>query len=104
MTDKTEASAEGEGQSFGPPPIIENLFGAEVYADDAAFFSLKLGNVSMTLVSSRFDANDGGKLKLVTIGRLIMPAGGAQRLVMGLYNYLAENGLAPKTTDPEKAN
>lgn len=102
MTDKPETD-EGAGQPAGPPSIIDNLFGAEVYADDVAFFAHKGNNVSMQLVSARFDANDGGKLKLVTVGRLVMPIAGAQGLAVGLYDYLKKNGLAPDV-DPRTAN
>jgi hypothetical protein len=80
--------------------LLENLLAADVYADAAAFFSLKGGNVSITFVSSRFDnAAQPPVVRNVFIGRLIMPLSGAQNLAVGLFDYLKNQGLVPQPTN-----
>jgi hypothetical protein len=90
MQDK---SKEGTAQPE-PLQIAENLFAAEVYADSAAYFSLKGGNVCITFTSVRFDNSvSPGQPRNVVIGRLVMPALGAHQLAVGLFDYLKRNGL-----------
>ena len=103
MTDKSDPESPS-GQPAGTPQIVENLFCAEVYADFPAFFSSKGGNISITLVSNRFDSADQGTLKQVVVGRLVMPLGGAQGLAIGLYDFLAQHGMAPPKADSQQAN
>ena len=90
-----------------PPPaprFIDNIQGPEVYADKAQYFSIKSGNISVTFSSARYDNNDGGVLKYVAVGRLVLPLEGAQGLAIGLYDFLAQRGLAPPKPDPKNAN
>lgn len=102
MTDKKEVEAV-PGQPVGGPPIVENLFGLELYADSAMFFSHKNGNVSIQLTSLRFDNGDKGAAKWVTVGRVVMPIAGAQALAAGLFDYLKSQGLTPEI-DPKNSN
>jgi hypothetical protein len=97
MTDQT-----GEGP-VAPLPILENLLAAEVYADAAAFFSFKSGNVSITFVSHRYDNSTPSAVpKHVVIGRLVIPLEGAQGLAVGLFDYLKQRGLIPETPEGSK--
>ena len=77
--------------------FTENLFAPEVYADEAAYFSLKGGNVCITFTSVRFDqASAPGQPHRVVIGRLVMPVRGAFGMTTGLYDYLKKNGISPE--------
>jgi hypothetical protein len=95
MSEKKEA--EKAGPAAAPEiPYAENLFAAEVYADEASFFSLKGGNVSIVFTSGRFDnCTKPATLRRVVVGRLVIPAAGAQSLAVGLYDYLTQNGFDP---------
>jgi hypothetical protein len=101
MADKKPVGGAGGNPPDAAPKIVENLFGPELYAESAVFFSTKNGNVSITLTSGRFDAGDNGVLKHVTVGRLVMPLIGAQELVLGLYDFLAQRDLAPTIKPPD---
>jgi hypothetical protein len=46
MADKKEG--ESKGTTNVAPPIAENLYATEIYADFASFFALKGGNISIT--------------------------------------------------------
>jgi len=92
MTDKSKG-ATAQASSL---PTIENLFAPEIYADTAAFFSIKNGTISITFASLRFDNSESyGIAKNVIIARLVMPLSGAQGLCVGLYDYLKQQGVAP---------
>jgi hypothetical protein len=89
MNDKKEG-----GNEIPAIPVAENLFAAEVYADDASFFSIKNGNVSIAFSSLRFDnSSDPGVMKRVIIGRLVIPVANAQALAIGLYDFLKKQGF-----------
>lgn len=79
-------------------PIAENLFSPEIYADTAAFFALKSGNIiSITFSSLRYDNSSfpDSTPKNVIIGRLVMPVAGAMDLIDSLNGYLMKQGLKP---------
>lgn len=77
------------------PAVVENVFAPEVFATDAPYFAHGGGIVSITLVSSRWDASEApsGSAKRIVIGRIVMPVMGAQRLAIGLYDFLKKSGL-----------
>ncbi|MGQ0533814.1 MAG: hypothetical protein ACT4OF_14165 [Caulobacteraceae bacterium] len=96
MTDEQKEGT-GKGRSAASSlPIVENLFSLELYADEAHWFALKHGNVCITFATVKCDHANKGELSRVVVGRLTMPVHGAQKLALGLYNYLAQEGLAPK--------
>lgn len=85
-----------EGIPSNFPQIVENIHGLEMYADDASFFAVKGGNVSIAFGSVRFDYSVvPPAVKNVIIGRLVMPADGALRLVKGLGDFLATQTAKP---------
>lgn len=76
--------------------VLENMFAPEIFASEASFFSLAPGLVTITFTSYRFDhTNLPGVQRKVVVGRLVLPATGAQALAAGLYDYLSKNGLTP---------
>jgi len=97
-------------QSEDDPPrpsgmaVVDTPLSPEVFADLAAGFFFRNGVVSITFTSARVDhTTTPGPVSHVVVTRLTMPADGAQGLAVGLFNFLAEHGLAPKI-DPKKAN
>ncbi|HMH29056.1 MAG TPA: hypothetical protein VK580_10750 [Steroidobacteraceae bacterium] len=102
MKGKKELEGTTDADDAAPPktfPIAENLFSPEVYADAAAFFALKSGNIiSITFSSLRYDNSsfpDSSTPKNVIIGRLVMPVAGAMDLIDSLNDYLMKQGLKP---------
>lgn len=96
--------AEAPEAAPSAPPFIDDVQGPEVYADKAHFFSQKGGNICITFSSARYDNSDGGVLKYVAVERLVLPLEGARGLAIGLYDFLAQRGLAPPQPDPKTAN
>lgn len=96
MKGKKELAADAPSSTH---PIAEDLFSPEVYADAAAFFALKSGNIiSITFSSMRYDNSsfpDSSTTKNVIIGRLVMPVAGAIDLIDSLNDYLIKQGLKP---------
>jgi hypothetical protein len=87
---------EKEGIPSNFPQILENIHGLEMYVDDASFFVAKGGNVSIALGSARFDYSVAPPaVKHVIIGRLVIPADGARRLVKSLGDFLATQAAKP---------
>jgi hypothetical protein len=76
----------------------------DVFADEAIGFFVRNGVISITFSTARVDHSTApGPVNRVVIGRLVMPIDGAQGLAVGLYDFLAQRGLAPKIT-PKNAN
>src|SRR5262245_24146818 len=96
-----------------PPPaslpsvkvsFVDAPFAPDVFADEASGFFVRNGIISITFASARCDhSSSPGPVNRVVIGRLVMPVAGAQDLAVGLYDFLAQRGLAPKIT-PKTAN
>lgn len=101
MTSKTDEGGAG-GQPEATIVYAENLFATEVYSDDASYFALKGGNVSITFTSIVWDNTAGrnGQVTRTVVGRLVIPTAGAQGLAYGLYDFLAQRGLAPDMKSP----
>jgi hypothetical protein len=77
-----------------PSGLLENMFAPELYATFASSFSVTAGSVTIKLVSSRWDNSvEPAVQKAVVVGRVTMPLQGAQTLVAGLQNFLAQHGL-----------
>src|ERR1700757_4943442 len=80
----------------GIPPLVDNPFAPEVFADEAAGFFLHNGNLSITFSSARVDhRSDPGPVSRVVVGRLVLPASGAVGLAVGLYDFLKQVGIDP---------
>jgi hypothetical protein len=70
------------------------MLAPELYATFASSFSVTAGSVTIKLVSSRWDNSvEPAVQKAVVVGRVTMPLQGAQTLVAGLQNFLAQHGL-----------
>ena len=76
----------------------------DVFADEAVGFFVRNGVISITFASARVDhSTSPGPVRRVVVGRLVMSIDGAQNLAVGLYDFLAQRGLAPKIT-PKNSN
>ena len=76
--------------------FTENVFAPEVFASEAAFFSIAAGNLTITFASYRWDnSTRPATQRRVVVGRLVMPVLGGQHLAAALYNYLKKKGLIP---------
>lgn len=86
-----------------PVVFIDSPHAPEVYATDAAGFFHNLGNIHISFVSTRVNhGSNPGRIANVVIGRLVMPVKGAQALMLGLYNFLKQQGLDPLPPVPDK--
>jgi hypothetical protein len=72
--------------------IVENPQRGEIFADDAVSFSLVNGVVRVALTAVRPVAGAEQPAHVV-IGRLAMPASGAQALAIKLYDFLKSQGV-----------
>jgi len=74
-------------------------FGApvpDVFADDAVMFDMVNGTIRITFgVMTATEPTPPSPVAMAVIGRLILPANAAQRLCLGLYDYLKKIGLDP---------
>lgn len=83
-----------------PPPLIDNPFAPEVFADEATGFFLHQGNLSITFSSARVDHKSSpGPVSRVVVGRLVLPVAGAIGLAVGLYDFLKKMGIDPAHPD-----
>jgi hypothetical protein len=77
--------------------ILDNPHSPDVFATEAAGFSLIGGNIGVTFVTTKVDhSSSPPELTGVVIGRMVMPVEGAQRLVLGLSDFLRQRGLDPE--------
>jgi len=73
--------------------LIDNANAPEVYAAAATGFFVNNGIISITLESPRADhSKSPGPVNRVVVGRLVMPAAGAQALAVGLFDFLEKQG------------
>jgi hypothetical protein len=90
MTEETASAAS---------TLIDNLNAPVVFSTDATGFSRLGGNIAVTFESWVADhQNPPGAPKRVVVGRLVMPNEAAQRLALGLHDYLTKVGLDPTAT------
>jgi hypothetical protein len=74
--------------------IIANPHAPDVFADNAASFSMNGSVIKVTLTAFR-PLEVGGANGHVAIGQLVMPLEGAQGLAIGLYDFLKSRGAIP---------
>jgi hypothetical protein len=78
----------------GGLPAVANAFAPDVLADDALGFEHINGTVRITFgVVKMIDPAPPSNVQMVAIGRLVMGVEGAQRLAIGLFDYLKNHGL-----------
>lgn len=74
-------------------------FGApvpDVFADEAVMFDMVNGTLRVTFgVVAPVEPAVPTTMGMAVIGRLILPVPSAQRLCLGLYDYLKNQGLDP---------
>jgi len=75
--------------------VVDNPLAGDVFADDAMSFSLLDGTVRITLCSTKWTQPAPGEGIRVVIGRLVMPLPAAQRLIVGLNDFLTQVGHGP---------
>ena len=90
-------------KEYGGLPIVAHPHLPDVFADEALGFEISGGVVRITLASRRMaDGAPPSDVRWEVIGRLLMPARGAQGLAVGLFNYLKSIGLdVPSTATPD---
>jgi hypothetical protein len=73
--------------------FVDNPQAPEIYASGATGFFVSNGIISVTLESLRADHGEKpGPMQRVVVGRLVMPAAGAQGLAIGLFDFLEKQG------------
>jgi hypothetical protein len=78
------------------PPLVGDWATPDFFADEAVLFDFVEGTVRITFSVARTETPvAGSQVGLVSIGRLIMPIAGAQRLSAALHGYLSQRGLDP---------
>lgn len=77
-----------------PLIIIDPADAPDIFASWATGLSRRQGNLHISLLSDRFDHNEH-RLRLVVIGRLVMPIEGVIDMVKNLQNFLLEIGVDP---------
>jgi hypothetical protein len=81
------------------PALVGDFSTPNVFADEAILFDLVNGTVRITFATARNESPvAGSKPALVAIGRLVLPLGSAQRMVLGLHDYLVQSGLDPSAS------
>ena len=84
--------------------MVDNPLAPELYASGATGFFVSNGMITITLESLRPDHSDKpGPLTRVVVGRLVMPAAGAQGLAIGLFDFLEKQGFK-YNQPPEKSD
>lgn len=77
-----------------PVNFLDNPRAPDVFCNDATGFFLNEGCITITFEAAHVEhSTSPGPVNRVVIGRLVMPIPGAQRLALGLYDYLEKNGL-----------
>ena len=69
----------------------------DVFSDDAVMFDIVNGTLRITFgVVGPTEPVPPSPAGMAVIGRLIMPIASAQRLCLGLYDYLEKTGFKPE--------
>lgn len=80
----------------GSPVLVDNPHAPELFASGASGFFIFNGNVVITFESARVDHSiSPGPVNRVVVGRVVLPIAGAQGLVLGLHDILAQQGADP---------
>lgn len=78
------------------PALIGDFSTPDVFADDALTFERTNDTIRITFGVARMESPMvGTETALVAVGRLILPVSSAQRLSLGLHDYLVNQGLDP---------
>ncbi len=76
------------------PKLQDSPNAPELYATAATGFFNANGVISITLESARADhSKSPGPINRVVVGRLVMPAQGAQAMAVGLFDFLEKQGF-----------
>jgi hypothetical protein len=76
------------------PKLLDNPQAPEIFAVAATGFFNANGLISITLESARADHTKApGPVNRIVVGRLVMPAAGAQALAVGLFDFLEKQGF-----------
>jgi hypothetical protein len=87
------------------PLLLENLLAPEVFMTEVSSISLSTGMITLTLASHRFDNSIVPPVqRKVVVARIVMPVAGAKNLAVGLYDFLAKNGMDPVKRPTEASN
>lgn len=79
---------------FGGVKVVPNPHAPDVLADEALGFEIVNDTVRITFaVAKMLEGAPPSEVGLVTLGRLVMGKDGAQRLAVGLFNFLTERGV-----------
>lgn len=78
----------------GPGKFIDDPTAPEFYASAATGFAVANGNITITFESGRVDHSESpGPVSRVVVGRVVLPAAGAQGLAVGLFDFLQKQGF-----------
>jgi hypothetical protein len=76
------------------PKLLDDPKAPEIYAVAATGFFNANGVISITLESARADhSKSPGPINRVVVGRLVLPAAGAQALAVGLFDFMEKQGF-----------
>jgi hypothetical protein len=76
-------------KDFSGTPVLANPFSPDILVDEALSFERINGTIRITLAAARMvDGVPPSPVQLVVIGRLIMGMDSAERLAVGLFDYL----------------
>ena len=82
------------GKKDALPKLQDNPNAPELYAVAATGFFNANGVISITLESARADhSKSPGPINRVVVGRLVMPAQGAQAMAVSLFDFLEKQGF-----------
>lgn len=88
-------------KEYGGLPIVAPAQVPDVFADEALGFEISGGVVRITFAARKMaDGAPPSDVRWEVIGRLLMPARGAQGLAVGLFNYLKSIGPDPAPPPP----
>ena len=74
--------------------LIDNPNAPEIFASAATGFFVSEGNVSITFESARADHSESpGPVYRSVVARIVLPAGAAQGLAVGLFEFLEKQGF-----------
>lgn len=81
----------------GGLPVVGNPFAPDILTDDALAFEFIDGSIRITLGAAKMvEPVPPSPMQMVVIGRLIMSVPAAQRLALGLFDYLKRQGHDPQ--------
>jgi hypothetical protein len=82
---------------YGDMPAVANPFAPDVFADEAVGFEVVQGVIRVSFGAIKMaDAVPPSPNRMVVIGRLVLPVEGAQRLALGLFDFLKQQGHDPR--------